>query len=220
MKSFIFIFFSLLLLSANVSAVVVKSLSNPQLFGIQVEAGRQEFYARVDSVNSVSLQYYITASYRVTEMVIDMHGSPLQLRIYHAGFIDPKSEAARMKSKTGIQSIGIPEMGVPTPIKKGLDVVEGAHSAVLLKEYPVTTHAKTIEYQLSNEAELLDLYKKIRDGWLRIDSEAETQNTQTSSSSTTTGPTTTPPTTNTTTPPTTNEKRYPRLNGRLFVVSG
>lgn len=197
MKNLILTLFLLTLIPSGAWGVQVVALKNPQLFGIQVEAGRQEFYGRADSVNSVSLQYYITSAYRVTEMVVDMHGSPLQLRIYHTAFIDPKQEAARLKNKTGVQSVGIPNVNLPGPAKKGLDGLNATSNALLLKEYPLTTHAKTIEFQVGSEQELLDLYQTIRDHWLRLSS--ETQETTNPDGST-------------------QEKLAPRLNGRLFIV--
>lgn len=196
------------LIASTLNAIVVERLQNPKLFGIQVERDAQEYYGRADSVNSVSMQSYITATYRVKEMVIDIHGSPLQLRIYHAAMLDPREEAKRLKSKTGVQQFNIPTIGTPQPVQKALDGVNRVNNAVLLKEYPVTTHAKTIEFRVEELEELERFYTLFRNNWLRVETEEEevleTVKTNGSKQETLT----------------TTEKLSPQINGRLFILQG
>lgn len=156
----------ILLSSPLLHALIVEDIGNKAIFGIQVEKDRQEFYGRITSVNSVSLQSYLTATYRVTEMTIDMIGSPLQLRLYHAGPPNPAEEAKRLQDKTGLQSVQIPDWNLPTPIDKAVKTADNVQSLAVFKEYPVTTHAKTIEYRVGNRDELIALYLQFKAHWL------------------------------------------------------
>ena len=36
---------------------------------------------------------------------------------------------------------------------------------MVVKKYPVTSHAKTIEYRILSEAELTSLYNSVRNSW-------------------------------------------------------
>ena len=207
MKRILFFLIIGALSAQGLSALTVKKIKRSELFGIQLEKDWQEFYGRVDSVNSVSIQSYRTSTYMVKEVVIDMHGSSLQLRIYHAGFIDPQKEARRVKDKLNIESFGIPTMNMPTPVKK---IVEGAtklNNTMVFKEYPITTHAKTIEFQVDSENELKAFYKHFRNNWLKEKTEEEetkeTKVTDGEAEVTTTK----------------TEKPAPRLNGCLFIIN-
>lgn len=196
------------LLGCSLNAVEVEKLQNPALFGIRFEQDSQEFYGRADSVNSISIQTYLTASFRVSEVVIDMHGSPIQLRIYHTGALDPREEAERLHSNTGVKSVGIPTLGTPSPIKKALEGSDKLTNTYVFKEYPVTTHAKTIEYRVSSRDELVKLYSTLRDHWLRQRSEDE-QSSGSNDANNTEGSSNTGQN---------NSEKPPRLNGRLFIV--
>ena len=44
---------------------------------------------------------------------------------------------------------------------------EAATSTVVIKDYPIATHARTIEFRLSKRAELIDLHDELKKHWLK-----------------------------------------------------
>ena len=111
----------------------------------------------VDKITSVSRhKYLLDGSLVVDEVTVDSTGQALA-RFY---FISP------LGSKS---SVPLGE----TVIDKGKGLFEDASekvgvadpSTMVVKKYPETTHARTIEYRLTSEEQLTSLFNSARDGW-------------------------------------------------------
>ncbi|WP_309397982.1 hypothetical protein [Cerasicoccus maritimus] len=155
----IYLTLGLLLALTPLEAIQVKenALRNKRLFGIELPENLQSFYGRHDRINSVSLQEYQAGPYAVTEVVIDMASSPCQLRLYHTelGTLQDLKDAAP-SGPNGYKP------NVPSQVTKLAE--KGAQRAnttnpPVIKDYPVTTHAKTIEFRVSSKVELETFYK-------------------------------------------------------------
>lgn len=149
-----------------------RAIRNQGVFGIKVANTDIAFYGRADAILSVSFQEYTTGTFVVSEVVIDMKESPQQLRIYHArppGTADVGNRANRA-SAANAQNRGLdPKEASRLPIPGQLaaaesklnNVISGATSDLVVKSYPVTTHAKTVEMVASSRAELLALHSRL-----------------------------------------------------------
>lgn len=162
-----------LLLAAPLGAVQVKqdALNNKRLFGIELPEGLQSFYGRQDRINSVSLQEYQAGPYAVTEVVIDMASSPLQLRLYHTTIPDATEMANRLPSDMpGGYSPSVPKQ-VQDLANRGRQHADSATPPVI-KDYPLTTHAKTIEFRVGTKKELEQFYRAFVGAFTKNDSGA------------------------------------------------
>jgi len=139
-------------------AVKVKenALRNKRLFGIEMPNGLQSFYGRHDRINSVSLQEYQAGPYAVTEVVIDMASSPLQLRLYHTE-IPSVDKAKGAAPDTPMNNRNVPE-SVQRLADRGRDTANSSEPPVI-KDYPITTHAKTLEFRVTTKEELESFYR-------------------------------------------------------------
>jgi len=149
-----------------------RAIRNQGVFGIKVANTDIAFYGRADAILSVSFQEYTTGTFIVSEVVIDMKESPQQLRIHHArppGTADVGNRANRA-SAANAQNRGLdPKEASRLPIPGQLaavesklnNVISGATSDLVVKSYPVTTHAKTVEMVASSRAELLTLHSRL-----------------------------------------------------------
>jgi hypothetical protein len=112
------------------------------------------YMVAIDRIASVSMQtYMLDAALVVHEVTVDASGQALA-RFY---YIEPPSA---------------PGTGVGQVLERGKQVVEqvgkrtGNDSAnMVVKKYPETTHAKTVEFRLQSQAELDALYRSLRDTW-------------------------------------------------------
>ena len=148
-------------------------VKNPGIFGIVLAGTAQEFYGRADHVLSVSFQEYSTGPLFVSEVVIDMTGSNQLFRIYHARPVslnDATNVANAAAGAAGELTNGavaptVPD--VPTEITNAETTVQKAVSRVtaglVVKTYPITTHAKTAEFSVGSREELLSFFKTFRD---------------------------------------------------------
>lgn len=109
-----------------------------------------------DSINGVSSQQYILdGAARVTEVNVSTSGT-LQPRFY---FIEPVS-------------IPGPAGDTATQVMSAAKVAASAVIpsdplwAKVVKQYPVTTHAGTIEYRLETKAQLDALYTSLEQSWI------------------------------------------------------
>lgn len=196
--------------------VVNRAWRNANVFGIRI-GENQEFLARVDNVNSISLQEYVAGAFRVREICVDIANSPLQLRIYHMESMDAltaMSEAAAAANPVGIS---IPELppalkALQEKVKTPVDNVVATTPTI--KDYPVTTHARTIEYKIASKDDLIDLYNALSERWLNPGPKSASGSSSrqpaggSSSSSSSSSSSTTPA----------DEKEPQTLNRTLFIV--
>ena len=164
---------------APVQALKIEELNNENQFSIKMPGAHREFVGRAGAVNSISIHGYYTRSYIVTEVVVDMHGSPLQLRLYHTEVINPEGEAQAAEEASGSQAFGVPRTQITQTIqKRTTDNLQDARGSLVYKQYPTTTHAKTIEYHIPNKGELTAFYTSFRDAWTKENQGGSAQDKQ------------------------------------------
>jgi hypothetical protein len=127
------------------------------------------FYGRADAILSISFQEYSIGPLIVAEVVIDMKDSNQQLRLYATRTPDSGDVANRVNraSEANSQNRGLPPddaRKVPVPGALGAieskvnNMISGTTGDIVVKTYPTTTHAKTVEMTVSSKAELQRLY--------------------------------------------------------------
>lgn len=138
------------------------ALNNKRLFAFQFANGTS-YYGRHDRINSASLQYYQSGPYIVTEMVVDIASSDVLLRIYHTELINTSDLQNRVASGVPGSQAQVPE-AVQQLIDRGREGADQARSGqMVVKDYPASTHAKTLEYRVSEKSELEALYQRFID---------------------------------------------------------
>lgn len=157
---------------ADALTMTKKAIRNQGIFGIKIARTDMAFYGRADAILSISFQEYTTGSFIVAEVVIDMRDSNQQLRLYSArppGTADVANRVNRA-SEANSQNRGLdPAQASRLPIPGQLAAVEskvnnmisGTTGDIVVKTYPTTTHAKTVEMTVSSKAELLRLYTSL-----------------------------------------------------------
>ena len=122
----------------------------------QMPAG--DYIVRLASITSVSQQEYVVdGNARVTEVDIATQGSEIA-RFY---FIEPNVP----QSPNGIGQSAINE--VQDKVKEGISRAGGDDIwRKVVKNYPTSTHANTIDYRLDSKDSLKKLFDSIQDAWL------------------------------------------------------
>lgn len=118
------------------------------------------YMVALDRITSVSRQkYLLDGSIVVDEVTVDTLGETVA-RFY---FISPLTDeaggsaAADTASRVVDRARGLVDRNAA---RAGLDVQN-----MVVKKYPETTHAKTIEYRVMSEAQLSALYRSVRTAW-------------------------------------------------------
>ena len=150
-----------------------RGVRNKALFGIEFDGGKRDYVAKEAAISSISLQNYITTSYNVLEINIVTDGTAL-VRIYHSRTIK-NSELQEALGKGTSAAIGpkssILQRPLPPKIQEMADraagIQEALTSTTVIKDYPIATHARTVEYRISSRVELVDLYDELRKHWLK-----------------------------------------------------
>ena len=148
-------------------------LSADKFFCIKVANTPWEFYGRVDRVLSVSFQEYSTGALMVSEVSIDMEGSNQLLRIYSTRPVSvaEAERAANAAANATTEVVGItppvPSTDTLAPVKEAGARSEKAYAeataGIVIKTYPATTHAKTVEFTVKKREELISFYKAFLD---------------------------------------------------------
>jgi hypothetical protein len=114
----------------------------------------------VGSIVAVSShEYLVDGAARVTEVNIDTTGSMLA-RFYYLEPALPK-DSALPGAQSGSALIEKAEQQLADVSKKtGLD-----HWKKVVKNYPTTTHARTVEYRLSSKQQLAQLFQSVQDSF-------------------------------------------------------
>ena len=160
-----------------------KAIRNQGVFGVRIARTDMAFYGRADAILSISFQEYTTGSFIVCEVVIDMKDSNQQLRMYSTRPPGTEDVANRVNraSEANSQNRGLdPKEASRLPIPGQLAAVEskvnnmisGTTGDIVVKTYPQTTHAKTVEMVVSSKAELLLFYNKLTCLYTGIEVEA------------------------------------------------
>lgn len=137
-----------------------KSVRNARGFW-QATLDGGEFAVSTDKITSVSRHSYLLDSVLVVdEVTIDTTGQALA-RFY---FITP------------VGANTTPGATVDAALEKAKGMVDATGQRVgtnlenmVIKKYPDTTHAKTIEYRVATKVELTNLFNSAREAWLSGD---------------------------------------------------
>ena len=122
----------------------------------QAKVNGGHFMVALDRIASVSRhKYVLDGAVIVDEVTVDTVGQALA-RFY---FITPISDAAPGTSVAGIANRGR-ELLEKAGEHAGIDVQN-----MVIKKYPDTSHAKSIEYRMLSEADLTALYGSVRGAW-------------------------------------------------------
>ena len=115
-----------------------------------------EFVVSISSISSVSKHtYVIDGNLKVTEVVVDTTGNSLA-RFY---YITPITDDA----SSGVA--GISERGKELLDRAG-ERAGVSPSTMVAKQYPLTTHAKTVEFRIASESDLNSLFSSVRSSWM------------------------------------------------------
>ena len=158
--------------AADAFQMTKKAIRNQGIFGIKVANTDMAFYGRADAILSISFQEYTTGSFIVAEVVIDMKDSNQQLRIYSArppSSTDVANRANRASAANsqnrGLDPTAATKLPIPGPLavieSKVNNIVNNSTGDIVVKTYPTTTHAKTVEMVVSTKAELQMLYSRL-----------------------------------------------------------
>ena len=148
-------------ISAGAVEIDNAAIKNKSKFGI-VFPDNTSYYANADAVVSVSRQNYCAGPLEITEVVIDVLGSPSQVRIYCARAADAAKTAERLAQEK------LPEPLKPyakTPDSRRERVSEAQKLAAgtsavpqIQKIFPATTNSRTIEFIVPSPEELDEFY--------------------------------------------------------------
>jgi hypothetical protein len=164
-----------LLINAPLHAleVVTQGIKNSALFGIDFPGDARSFHAREASVLSISKQEYLTAAFRVVEVNVVTNG-PALLRIYHSRALKPGEFASALNDTaqaSGLPGASIIQTPLPPQIEamasRASNVADTITSQTVIKEYPLATHAHTIEFRISSRNELMALHAELIKHWLK-----------------------------------------------------
>ncbi len=122
----------------------------------EAKLGGGEFVVALSSISSVSRhKYVLDGALIVDEVTIDTTGQAL----------------ARFYYITPITS-GVPGAAASQVAEKALGLVDSAARTagsdlqnMVIKKYPLTTHAKTVEYRLLSESQLNVLFQSAKTAW-------------------------------------------------------
>ena len=116
------------------------------------------YIVRLSAISCVSLhEYVVDGAARVLEVNIATSGSELA-RFYHVEPYPPKPPvAAVQKAMDTIEN---------KAKEASARVVTGDLRGKVVKNYPTTTHAHTVEYRLTDKESVNQLFKSIEDSWL------------------------------------------------------
>jgi hypothetical protein len=166
----------LTIFSCQLSAlsVTTRAVRNQAIYGIEFPAETRTYYGSEAGVQSISTQDYITTNFRVIELNIVTQGTAL-LRIYYSRPLRP-GELQQAMTK-GIGAAGIPggssiiQGPLPPQVQAMADRASSVSEVVtgteVMKEYPMATHAHTIEFRIGSRKELLELHQELKKHWLK-----------------------------------------------------
>ncbi len=122
----------------------------------QAKLGDGHYIVALDRIASVSRhKYLLDGALIVDEVTVDSIGQALT-RFYH---ITPVTDA--MSGNTAAQ---ITKRSTEL-IEKVTERVSSDLPNMVVKKYPETTHARTIEYRILSETELTALFKSVQKAW-------------------------------------------------------
>jgi len=160
-------------LPAGALQVNTKAIANKQIYGIEFPGNARAYFGRERVIQSISKQEYVTATFRVVEVNIVTAG-PALLRIYHSRSLKAEEitgALGKAGAAGGTPGASIIQTELP-PNLKGLagranTMADTITDTEVFKDYPIATHAHTIEFRVSSLNELLELYDELKKHWLK-----------------------------------------------------
>ncbi len=158
-----------------VSALTVQTrgIQNKAIYGIEFPGEARAYYGREENILSISKQEYVTPTFKVLELNIVTDGSAL-LRIYYSRPLkvgELNQVLGDASSAAGIPGASIIQRPLPPQVQSMADrasgVAEAATSSNVIKDYPIATHAHTIEFRLTTREELIELHDELKKHWLK-----------------------------------------------------
>ena len=147
------------------------ALPNRALFKIEFPGETRDFIGKEASIHSIAKQEYITGAFRVIEVNIVTEGNAL-LRIYYSRPLRVgEAKAALDNAASGATGRAPPNFRSPLPeaVRKMAEQAGGTGEPVtgntVIKEYPIATHAGTIEFRVRKRSEVLQLYEALINHW-------------------------------------------------------
>ncbi len=131
--------------SLNAFSVKRNAYYNKNIFGIEFP-NATSFYAAANLVGGVSMQRYILGAFEVSEVVIDINGSPSQLRIYAVNLIGASTAKFKQSQLANIVDAADTYVNIA---QENLGKYLPDTDNIVIKEYSNTTHSKTIEYKVA-----------------------------------------------------------------------
>jgi len=126
----------------------------------QASVGGGHYMVAIDRISAISRhKYLLDGAIVVDEVTVDALGQALA-RFY---FLAPVSEALTGNA-AGNAASRIVERGRELVDKTAADAGTDVHNMVV-KKFPETTHAHTIEYRVLSAEELTGLYSSVRTAW-------------------------------------------------------
>ncbi len=117
-----------------------------------------KYYVRIGAITAVSMhEYIVDAAARVTEVNVDTMGSTLA-RFY---FIEPNTP--QTPNGIGQSAVELLKDRAQEAIARGGG--DDVWSKVV-KNYPATTHARTVEYRLASKESLKKLFDSVQDSFV------------------------------------------------------
>ena len=154
-------------------SVTTRGVRNQAIYGIEFPKESRTYYGSEAGVQSISTQDYITGNFRVIELNIVTQGTAL-LRIYHIRPLRPSELQQAMSDglgATGIPGSSVIQRPLPPQVQAMADraasVSEVVTGTEVMKEYPMATHAHTIEFRIGSRNELLELHEELKKHWLK-----------------------------------------------------
>ncbi len=150
-------------LTADALTIDTETIKDARKFGINFPDGTS-FYGNTNGVTSISRQEFIVGPLLVTEVSIDIAGSPTQVRIYHSRTIpaDKVYDMQEGKLPEKLKPYAKVPDSIKAQIKKGEEKLENINvQKTVYKDYPATTHSRTLEFVVSDLEELETFYKRI-----------------------------------------------------------
>jgi hypothetical protein len=147
--------------ATNAAANPNRGRNQPQFAVWRAELPGGSFVVARSSINAISSQQYIVdGAARVTEVNISVSGA-FQPRFY---YIEPLAASA-VRAVPGVQALAD---SVQTTTQNAVNrVVPGDPVwSKVVKNYPTTTHAGTIEFRLETQEQLDKLFESVERTWL------------------------------------------------------
>ena len=142
----IILIFALFLGTVRAESISTANIENEKRTGIKFN-DKASIYISTDVICAVSLQSYILGGFEVAEVVIDILGSPSQVRIYavNENIVSSKVDLAKNKNLAAAAN-------KPKSLVESAENFARAQNPLdintVIKEYPKTTHSKTLEFRV------------------------------------------------------------------------